>query len=141
MPVCILQSVHSYCCFSHYKNRKYDSVSLSATSSSLHIWDSGKRDFHSLILLPVYYIKSLTVVSSILWSFIVMKIILLDWIVFVENLWLLNIVPTSQKEVGFEIPTAVVMKSTILWDIMPSNPLKVNWRFGGTYHPIFRVEE
>jgi hypothetical protein len=28
----------------------------------------------------------------------------------------------------------VVMKSTIFWDITPCNPLKVERRFGGTYH-------
>jgi hypothetical protein len=35
-------------------------------------------------------------------------------------------------EVGFEVPTAVVMKSSIFWDITPCSPLKVNWCFGGT---------
>jgi hypothetical protein len=35
--------------------------------------------------------------------------------------------------VGFEVFTALVMKSTIFWDITPCNPLKVNRRFGGTY--------
>jgi hypothetical protein len=35
--------------------------------------------------------------------------------------------------VGFEVLTAVVMKSTIFWDIMPCSLLKVNRRFGGTY--------
>jgi hypothetical protein len=35
--------------------------------------------------------------------------------------------------VGFEILTAVVMKSTIFWDITPCSPLSVNRRFGGTY--------
>jgi hypothetical protein len=34
---------------------------------------------------------------------------------------------------GFEVFTAVVMKSTILWDIKPCSLLKVNRRFGGTY--------
>jgi hypothetical protein len=33
--------------------------------------------------------------------------------------------------VGFEVLTAVVMKSTIFWDITPCSPLKVNWRFRG----------
>jgi hypothetical protein len=28
--------------------------------------------------------------------------------------------------VGFEVLTAVVMKSSIFWDITPCNPLKVN---------------
>jgi hypothetical protein len=37
--------------------------------------------------------------------------------------------------VGYEVPTAVVMKSTIFWDITPCSPLKVNQHF------IFRVEE
>jgi hypothetical protein len=37
------------------------------------------------------------------------------------------------KFVGFEVLTAVVMKSFIFWDIAPCNPLKVNGRFGGTY--------
>jgi hypothetical protein len=35
--------------------------------------------------------------------------------------------------VGIEILTAVVMKSTIFWDITPCSPLEVNRRFGGTY--------
>jgi hypothetical protein len=34
-------------------------------------------------------------------------------------------------EVGIEVFTAVVMKSTILWDITPSSLLKVKRRFGG----------
>jgi hypothetical protein len=35
--------------------------------------------------------------------------------------------------VGSEVLTAVVMKSTIFWDITPSSPLRANRRFGGTY--------
>jgi hypothetical protein len=35
--------------------------------------------------------------------------------------------------VGTEVLTAVVMKSTIFWDITPCSPLSVNRRFGGTY--------
>jgi hypothetical protein len=35
--------------------------------------------------------------------------------------------------VGFEVLTAVVMKSFIVWDITPCSPLKVHKRFGGTY--------
>jgi hypothetical protein len=35
--------------------------------------------------------------------------------------------------VGFEALTAVVLKSTIFWDITPCRPLKVNRHFGGTY--------
>jgi hypothetical protein len=34
---------------------------------------------------------------------------------------------------GFEVLTAVVMKSSVFWDIMLCNPLKINLRFGGTY--------
>jgi hypothetical protein len=37
------------------------------------------------------------------------------------------------RNVGVEVFTAVVMKCTIFWDIMPCSPLKVNRRFGGTY--------
>jgi hypothetical protein len=33
---------------------------------------------------------------------------------------------------GFEVPTDVVMKNSIFWDIAPCNPLEVNGRFGGT---------
>jgi hypothetical protein len=36
--------------------------------------------------------------------------------------------------VGFEVFTAVVMKSIIFWDMMPCSPLSFNRRFGGTYH-------
>jgi hypothetical protein len=34
---------------------------------------------------------------------------------------------------GFEVLTAVSMKSTIFWDITPRSPLNVNRRFGATY--------
>jgi hypothetical protein len=40
--------------------------------------------------------------------------------------------------VGFEVFTAVVMKSIAFWDIMPSSPLKVKRRFGGTYRLHFQ---
>jgi hypothetical protein len=36
--------------------------------------------------------------------------------------------------VGSEVLTAVVTKSSILWDVALCNPLKFNRRFGGTYH-------
>jgi hypothetical protein len=35
--------------------------------------------------------------------------------------------------VGFEVLTAVVIKSTVFWDITPCSPLKVNQCFGATY--------
>jgi hypothetical protein len=38
--------------------------------------------------------------------------------------------------VGFEVLTAVVMKSTIFWDIMPCSPLKVNRHFGEHIAPF-----
>jgi hypothetical protein len=34
---------------------------------------------------------------------------------------------------GFAVLTAVVMKSTIFWNITPCSPLRVNRRFGGTH--------
>jgi hypothetical protein len=37
------------------------------------------------------------------------------------------------KSVGFEVFTAVVMKSIIFWDMTPCSPLIFNRRFGGTY--------
>jgi hypothetical protein len=37
-----------------------------------------------------------------------------------------------RADVGFQILTAVVMKSSIFCDIMTCGPLKVNWRFAGT---------
>jgi hypothetical protein len=38
--------------------------------------------------------------------------------------------------VGYEVLTAVVMKSTIFWDITPCDPLKVNRHF---WTPLFRA--
>jgi hypothetical protein len=35
------------------------------------------------------------------------------------------------KYAGSEVLTAVVMKSSIFWDITPCSPLKVTGRFGG----------
>jgi hypothetical protein len=45
--------------------------------------------------------------------------------------------PNQIPYVGFEVLTAVVMKSTIFCDIMPCSSLKANWHFRGTYrlHP------
>jgi hypothetical protein len=37
------------------------------------------------------------------------------------------------RVVGFAVLTAVVMKSSIFWDITPCSPFQVNRRFGGTY--------
>jgi hypothetical protein len=39
---------------------------------------------------------------------------------------------SSMDSVGFEVLTAVVMKNSTFWDIMPCSPLKVNWCFGAT---------
>jgi hypothetical protein len=36
----------------------------------------------------------------------------------------------TQTYIGFQVLTAVVMKSPIFWDITPCSPLKVNRRFG-----------
>jgi hypothetical protein len=38
----------------------------------------------------------------------------------------------SDRHVRFEVLTAVVVKSSIFWDITPCSPLSVNRRFGGT---------
>jgi hypothetical protein len=45
--------------------------------------------------------------------------------------------PAISRHLGSEILTVVVMKSTIIWDIMPCSLLKVTRHFGGTYrlHP------
>jgi hypothetical protein len=43
--------------------------------------------------------------------------------------------------VGSEILTAVVMKSSIFWDIMLCSPLKISLHFGATRSPIFRIDE
>jgi hypothetical protein len=39
----------------------------------------------------------------------------------------------SMWDVGFEVLTAMVMKSNIVWDITSCSPLKFNRSFGGTY--------
>jgi hypothetical protein len=41
---------------------------------------------------------------------------------------------TWQYLVGFEVLTAVMMKSSIFWDITLYSSLKISWHFGGTYH-------
>jgi hypothetical protein len=42
-------------------------------------------------------------------------------------------VKISLFNVGFEVFTAVVMKSIIFWDMTPCSPLSCNRRFGGAY--------
>jgi hypothetical protein len=41
---------------------------------------------------------------------------------------------------GFEVLTAVIMKSYIFWDIKPYNPLEVNGSFRGTFLLHFEVQ-
>jgi hypothetical protein len=38
----------------------------------------------------------------------------------------------KEKYTGFEVLTAVVIKSYICWDVTPCSPLKVDRRVGGT---------
>jgi hypothetical protein len=46
----------------------------------------------------------------------------------------LNIIGCYIGIFGFEVLTAVPMKSSIFWDIMPCSLMKVNWLFGETCH-------
>jgi hypothetical protein len=48
-------------------------------------------------------------------------------------LWAENYLLVANNYLEFEVCTAVIMKSTIFWDITPCSPLKVNRRFGGVY--------
>jgi hypothetical protein len=51
-----------------------------------------------------------------------------------QNIWLYRLkygLPPTNKQktlirVAFKVLTAVIMKSSIFWDIMPCSPLKVN---------------
>jgi hypothetical protein len=36
-----------------------------------------------------------------------------------------NILETKQFSVDTDVPTTVVMESTVSWDVMPCNPVKV----------------
>jgi hypothetical protein len=50
-----------------------------------------------------------------------------------EEICVLHIGINNMDHAGFTVLTAVVMKSSILWDISPISPLKNNRRFGETY--------
>jgi hypothetical protein len=52
------------------------------------------------------------------------------------NVWYSSIIKKCDN-VGFEVLTAVIMKSTDFCDITPCSPLKVNRLFGGTYRRHF----
>jgi hypothetical protein len=45
----------------------------------------------------------------------------------------LNVFREKLNQMALEVLTAVVMKSTVLWDITPCSALKSNRRFRGTY--------
>jgi hypothetical protein len=47
----------------------------------------------------------------------------------------------ERRHVGFEILTAMAMKSFVFWDTTPCSPLKVNCRFRGTCRLHLRREE
>jgi hypothetical protein len=63
------------------------------------------------------------------------KIILDIWkCVMLCSLGILGIfLETEETVVGYEVITAVVMKSTTLWDITTCSPMTFNGRFRGTY--------
>jgi hypothetical protein len=48
---------------------------------------------------------------------------------------ILNYQYVYEDYVGLEVLTAVIMKSSIFWNIAPCSPLKVNRHFGGTCRP------
>jgi hypothetical protein len=47
-----------------------------------------------------------------------------------------NSVTTLKIFLGFEVLTAAVLKSSIISDMTPCNPLEVNRRFGGKYRHV-----
>jgi hypothetical protein len=47
---------------------------------------------------------------------------------------------SAQQYVGFQVLTAVIMKSIIFWDITPCSPLKVTDVSGEHVAYIFRVK-
>jgi hypothetical protein len=57
-----------------------------------------------------------------------------EWNMYWLHSLLANILLKCRNDyAGFEVLTAVVMKSSIFWDTTSFCPLKVNGRFGGTY--------
>jgi hypothetical protein len=44
------------------------------------------------------------------------------------------------RQIQYEVLIAVVMKSSIFWDLTQCSPLKFNRRFGGTCRLHFRAE-
>jgi hypothetical protein len=49
--------------------------------------------------------------------------------------------PSDEKDVGFDVLTAVAMKSSGFWDITPCSLLKISQRFGETCRLQLQVEE
>jgi hypothetical protein len=47
----------------------------------------------------------------------------------------------TTANVGSWVLTAVTMKRHIFWDIPLCSPVKVNWRFGGSFSPHLQVEQ
>jgi hypothetical protein len=45
-----------------------------------------------------------------------------------------GILHTEKYSLGFEVLRAVLINSSIFWDIKPCSLLKVYWRFGGTHN-------
>jgi hypothetical protein len=102
------------------------------------------------ILCHFAYLTGLDVahrsISARVWVFIIWGLFqkYRDWI----NVWCPDVftvyciasVIHGHQHVGFEVFTAVVMKSIIFWDMTPCSPFSVNHRFGGTYRLHLRVE-
>jgi hypothetical protein len=64
--------------------------------------------------------------------FITCQLLLLD---------VLQYLTTLSHSVGSEVLTALVIKSSVLGNIMQCSLVKVSWHLGGTYHAILRDEE
>jgi hypothetical protein len=63
------------------------------------------------------------------------KTIILPVVLYGCETWSLTIREEHGMRVGFEVFAAVVMKSTILWEMAPCSPLSFSRRFGGTSPP------
>jgi hypothetical protein len=48
---------------------------------------------------------------------------------------------TNERNVCIEVFIAVILKSSVFWDIRPCSPLKFVRSLGRTCQPIFKVEE